>query len=67
MSLSISEDLMSRMWPAGGQKIPGLRAGIAASSARVFAKYGITTTLQARTSWRRCRTSVGQVMTSSRT
>jgi hypothetical protein len=41
MSLSISEDLMMRMWPAGDQKIPGLRAGIAASSARVFAKYGV--------------------------
>lgn len=47
MPVTISESLIDRMWPAGDAKIPGLRAGIASSSARVFAKYGITTPLQA--------------------
>jgi len=46
MTVAISQDLMNRMWPHGDEHIPGLRAGIAASSARVFAKYGITTWLQ---------------------
>lgn len=46
MTVSISQELMNRMWPHGDEHIPGLRAGIAASSARVFAKYGITTWLQ---------------------
>jgi putative chitinase len=45
MAVSISVDLMNRMWPHGDVKIPGLRAGIAASSARVFAKYGIASVL----------------------
>jgi putative chitinase len=46
MSLSISMDLMNRMWPHGDAKIPGLRKGIADSSGRVFRKYGIATPLQ---------------------
>src|SRR5436190_1642882 len=28
------------LWPDGDKKVPGLRDGIAESSARVFAKYG---------------------------
>lgn len=47
MAVSISADLMNRMWPHGDEHIPSLRAGIAASSARVFAKFGVTTWLQA--------------------
>lgn len=33
------------LWPDGDQKVPGLRAGIAASAPAVFARYGITTPL----------------------
>lgn len=46
MTLKIDEQLLRRMWPHGDSKIPGLIAGIAANSERVFAKYGITTPLQ---------------------
>jgi putative chitinase len=46
MGLKIEEQLLRRMWPHGDSKIPGLIAGIAASSERVFAQYGITTPLQ---------------------
>jgi putative chitinase len=36
---------LSRLWPNGDQKIPGLRAGIIASAPAVFAKYGIKDSL----------------------
>lgn len=36
---------LSRLWPGGDAKIPGLRAGIVAAAPLVFAKYGITTQL----------------------
>lgn len=32
---------LTRLWPNGDQKVPGLRAGIIASAPAVFAKYGI--------------------------
>jgi putative chitinase len=40
-------EVLSRLWPNGDEKIPGLRAGIIASAPLVFAKYGITTPLLA--------------------
>lgn len=40
-------EALSRLWPNGDAKIPGLRAGIIASAPSVFAKYGITTPLLA--------------------
>jgi putative chitinase len=40
-------EALSRLWPHGDAKIPGLRAGIVASAPAVFAKYGITTPLLA--------------------
>src|SRR3954452_24093928 len=43
---SFSEAL-SRLWPDGDAKIPGLRAGIVAAAPAVFAKYGIGTPLLA--------------------
>jgi putative chitinase len=46
MTLAISEGLLRRMWPHGDAKVPGLIAGIAASSASVFARNGIATPLQ---------------------
>lgn len=46
VALKIDEQTLRRLWPHGDSKIPGLIAGIASSSDRVFAKYGITTTLQ---------------------
>jgi putative chitinase len=46
MTLAISEALLRRMWPHGDAKVPGLVAGIAESSAAVFAKNGIVTPLQ---------------------
>jgi putative chitinase len=36
---------LTRLWPNGDQKVPGLRAGIIASAPAVFAKHGITTPL----------------------
>ena len=36
---------MKAMWPAGDQHVPGLLEGIASTSAAVFAKYGLTTSL----------------------
>ncbi|MDB5610367.1 MAG: hypothetical protein JWP25_7267 [Bradyrhizobium sp.] len=46
MTVAISEQLLRRMWPHGDAKVPGLVAGIAASSTSVFARNGITTWLQ---------------------
>jgi putative chitinase len=43
MSLSISEDLMNKLWPHGDSKIPGLRKAIADHSEAVFAKWGFDT------------------------
>jgi putative chitinase len=40
-------EALSRLWPSGDARIPGLRAGIVASASSVFAKYGITTPLLA--------------------
>jgi putative chitinase len=40
------EEALTRLWPTGDAKIPGLRAGIIASAPRVFAKYGIVSPLQ---------------------
>src|SRR3979411_3240388 len=40
-------EALSRLWPHGDAKIPGLRAGIIASAPGGFAKYGITTPLLA--------------------
>jgi putative chitinase len=45
MSQSSFGEVLSRLWPNGDQKIPGLRAGIIASAPIVFQKYGITTPL----------------------
>lgn len=36
---------LSRLWPNGDAKVPGLRAGIIAAAPSVFAKHGITTPL----------------------
>ncbi len=36
-------EALSRMWPSGDAKIPGLRAGIIMSAPSVFEKYGIAT------------------------
>ncbi|MDB5653445.1 MAG: putative glycohydrolase [Tardiphaga sp.] len=36
---------LTRLWPNGDQKVPGLRAGIIASAPTVFARHGITTPL----------------------
>lgn len=41
--IAISEQELRRLWPRGDSKVPGLVAGIAASSAAVFQKYGLTT------------------------
>jgi hypothetical protein len=38
---------LSRLWPSGDTKIPGLRAGMIASAPLIFAKYGINTPLLA--------------------
>lgn len=40
---AISEQTLRRLWPRGDSKVPGLVAGIAASSEAVFKKYGLTT------------------------
>lgn len=34
---------LNSLWPDGDRRVPGLRAGIAASAPTVFAKYGLTT------------------------
>jgi putative chitinase len=36
-------DALSRLWPNGDAKVPGLRAGIVGSAAAVFSRFGITT------------------------
>jgi len=38
-------DALTRLWPNGDQKVPGLRAGIIASAPAVFAKYNIRSPL----------------------
>jgi putative chitinase len=38
-------DVMRRRWPNGDQHIPGLLEGIVATSASIFAKYGLATPL----------------------
>jgi putative chitinase len=38
-------DALTRLWPHGDEKIPGLRAGMIASAPAVFARYGITSPL----------------------
>jgi putative chitinase len=45
MSQSSFGEVLSRLWPSGDAKIPGLRAGIIAAAPAVFAKYGIATPL----------------------
>jgi putative chitinase len=47
MSQSSFGEVLTRLWPSGDAKIPGLRAGIIAAAPAVFAKYGITTPLLA--------------------
>jgi putative chitinase len=47
MSQSSFGEALSRLWPSGDAKIPGLRAGIIVAAPSVFAKYGITTPLLA--------------------
>jgi predicted chitinase len=36
---------LTRLWPHGDEKIPGLRAGMIATAPAAFAKYGITSPL----------------------
>jgi putative chitinase len=43
MSQSSFGEVLSRLWPSGDAKVPGLRAGMIASAPQVFTKYGITT------------------------
>lgn len=43
MTRSSFGELLVRLWPNGDQRIPGLRAGIAAAAPEVFARFGITT------------------------
>jgi putative chitinase len=38
--------VLKTLWPHGNQHVPGLIEGIAASAPAVFAKYGVTTTLE---------------------
>ena len=38
----LTVEMMNRLWPNGDSKIPGLRAGMVASAAAVFPKYGLT-------------------------
>ncbi len=47
MSQSSFGEALSRLWPGGDAKVPGLRAGMIAAAPMVFAKYGITTPLLA--------------------
>ena len=47
MSQSSFGEALSRLWPSGDAKVPGLRAGIIASAGPVFTKYGIATPLLA--------------------
>lgn len=42
---SLTIEIMRRRWPHGSQHIPGLNEGIVASSAAVFAKYGLTSSM----------------------
>ncbi len=43
MTPSQFADALTRLWPNGDQKVPGLRAGMIASAPSVFARHGITT------------------------
>ena len=43
MAASSFGEALSRLWPNGDTRIPGLRAGIVAAAPEVFAKYGIAT------------------------
>jgi putative chitinase len=45
MTMSSFGEALTRLWPRGDQKVAGLRAGITASAAGVFARYGITSPL----------------------
>lgn len=45
MSQSSFDEALTRLWPRGDQKIPGLRAGMTAAAATVFQKYGINSPL----------------------
>jgi putative chitinase len=47
MSASSFGEALSRLWPNGDARIPGLRAGIVGAAPKVFAKYGIATPLLA--------------------
>jgi len=47
MSTSSFGEALTRLWPQGDAKIPGLRAGIIAAAPVVFAKYAIGTPLLA--------------------
>jgi putative chitinase len=47
MAASSFGEALSRLWPNGDARIPGLRAGIVAAAPEVFAKYGIATPLLA--------------------
>jgi putative chitinase len=47
MSQSSFGEALSRLWPSGDARIPGLRAGVIAAAPAVFAKYGISTPLLA--------------------
>jgi putative chitinase len=45
MSQSSFGEVLTRLWPHGDQKIPGLRAGMIETAPAVFRKYGINTPL----------------------
>jgi putative chitinase len=47
MAASSFGEALSRLWPNGDARIPGLRAGIVAAAPQVFARYGIATPLLA--------------------
>lgn len=46
MTQSSFGEALTRLWPHGDEKIPGLRAAIVRDAPRVFKKYGIVTPLQ---------------------
>ena len=43
MTTSSFGEALTRLWPGGDAKVPGLRAGMIASAPAVFARYGIDT------------------------
>jgi putative chitinase len=45
MKIALTVEIMRKLWPHGNQHVPGLIEGIAASSKRVFAKYGFDSPL----------------------